>query len=178
MQHKIIGITGRAGAGKDTVANLLMDHHGFQRLAMADKIKDGCAAMFGIERALFDDRDQKEVVIPWLGKSPRQLAQLAGTEFGRNLIADDVWLRVAGKGLVDGVRYVLPDVRFENEAAFVRAHGGVILHIIRPGTESGTSSAHSSENGIAMADGDRVVLNDEGLDSLLYKAMRVLLCGK
>ncbi len=174
MQHKIIGITGRAGAGKDTVANLLVEHHGFHRLAIADKIKDGCAAMFGIDRGLFDDRDKKEVVIDWLGKSPRQLAQLAGTEFGRAMIGNDVWLRVAGHGLVDGVRYVMSDVRFENEADFIRANGGVVLHLVRPGTDAGTASTHSSEAGVAVKAGDLLVRNEKTIDDLKYMSLRAL----
>jgi hypothetical protein len=35
----IIGITGRAGAGKDTVADILVERHSFVRVALADEIK-------------------------------------------------------------------------------------------------------------------------------------------
>ena len=172
---KLIGIAGRAGAGKDVVASALIASEGFKKVSFADAIKDGCAVMFGVDRALFDDRERKEQVIDWIGKSPRQLAQLAGTEFGRGLVRDDIWLLTALRKMDPAFSCVISDVRFENEADFIRKNGGVMLHVRRPGTEAGTTSAHSSESGVKIQQGDFCVENDcATAQEFAEKAMAVL----
>ena len=47
----IIGITGKAGAGKDTVADYLISHEGFKKIALADPIKRLVKDVFEIGRA-------------------------------------------------------------------------------------------------------------------------------
>lgn len=180
----IIGIHGLAGAGKDTVADYLVEQYDFEKIAFAQPIKDAAQIIFGLYPEVFIDRELKERVIPWLGKSPRQIAQLIGTEFGRQHFGDDIWIKVA-KQRIDAWReevvdqtfhplcgIVITDVRFENEAAFVRAEGGVVWHIHRPGVDP--VSSHVSENGIAVADRDLVIHND-GLKFELFDKVDALI---
>lgn len=170
---KLIGIAGKAGSGKDTVANRLVEKHGFVRYAFADPIKRGLDAMFGLDANYFEDRSLKELPIPRLGdKSPRQLAQWLGTEYGRHLVADDLWVRLAEREF-DYYRnmnetsffsrthwyrgMVVPDVRFENEADWIRSKGGVVLHLTRPGVDG--VAAHVSESGVPRCPEDVVLVN-------------------
>jgi len=167
---KLVGVAGRAGAGKDTVADYLVKEYGFERYGFADPIKHGLCAAFGLMPFDFADRERKEQSISRIGgKSPRQLAQWFGTEFGRNMICEDIWIRMAQfhyESLVDMVRdtfgkapvgMVVPDVRFPNEAEWVRRNGGVVWHVVRPDIKP--VSAHVSEAGVAFAGGDRWVHN-------------------
>ena len=72
---KIIGLSGPAGSGKDTVADFLCQTQGFVQIAFADHIRDGVAATFGLEQSYFTDRAKKETVVIRIGKSPRELMQ-------------------------------------------------------------------------------------------------------
>jgi hypothetical protein len=141
----IIAFTGLAGAGKSTAAAHLVKCHGFERVRFAGPLK----AMLGALGCTLEQIDGSEKETPCdllCGKTPRQAMQWLGTEFGRNMIGDDLWIR-AWKAAVDrlpaGVPVVVDDLRFPNEAEAVRAVGGFIVRIDRPG--AGTTSTHVSE---------------------------------
>lgn len=147
----IIGLCGVAGSGKTTIAKHLVKHHGFVRLPFAGPLK-AMAAAFGLgPRELAGDL--KEVPSDLLcGRTPRQFMQLLGTEFGRELIGEDVWVRAWERALGDlasdgfrPLRVVADDMRFPNEAAAIRARGGVVIHLVREGAGSASGSGHSSE---------------------------------
>lgn len=70
---QLIGLAGRAGCGKDTIANFLMETHGFVQIALADVLRDGLKAMLGITDEQLYRRDLKEQTIDWIGRSPREL---------------------------------------------------------------------------------------------------------
>lgn len=164
--RRIIGITGPAGAGKDLVASMLPGAH---RIAFADPLYEGLSAMLGIPEALLRSRATKETPLAGLGKSPRQLLQSLGTEWGRQMVCSDVWLQAAywrwekaaaaGHGLI-----VVPDVRFENESRLIHDQGGEVWLIHRPGVEP--VSAHVSEAGISLGQIDRLIVNDGSVEQL------------
>ena len=56
----LIGLTGPAGSGKDTVANLLQTHCGFHQLAFADPLRNEVCSAFGIEPDHLTQRETKE----------------------------------------------------------------------------------------------------------------------
>jgi hypothetical protein len=94
----LIGLTGKARSGKDTVAGYLNNKHMFSHYWFSKPMKDACRTIFG-----WDDRhlygDLKEVVDPVYGISPRVALQTLGTERGRNCINQDLWLTRAGPQL-------------------------------------------------------------------------------
>lgn len=169
---KIIGITGRAGSGKDTVARHLTTYFKahFRSVAFADPIRSGLKAVFGWDDSYFD-YPKKEEVIEMLGKSPRQIMQTFGTEWGRDRVNTDLWLKLAGirmENLVGaGFNVLVTDVRFQNEADWIRQQGGVIWHLDRDG--SSTTSAHKSEAGVNFVIGDKRIDNNETLGWLIEK---------
>ncbi len=149
----IVGITGRAGAGKDTLAEHLVARHGFVRYAFADPLKAMLEALFaevGIASAWMTDRELKERMIPQLGVSSREMLQRLGTEWGRQM-RQDFWLKAAEAVLgLPGApvhdRIVITDVRFPNEAAWLRGHEGVLWRVRRhqaPAVRWHESEAHS-----------------------------------
>lgn len=132
----LIGLTGRAGAGKSTVAAYLEDQYGCCEIAFADPIVNMLGALLAdanISGAWMTERALKELPTP-LGFSYRHLAQTLGTEWGRGL-APDFWVRVAALRVqalqAGGDNVVISDVRFHNEAAFIQAHGGVVVRVLR-----------------------------------------------
>lgn len=169
---KLIGLTGFAGSGKDTLADSLIELFGFTKYSLANPIKRGIETLFSLDSGIWD-RHRKEEVIPFLGVSPRRLAQTLGTEWGREIVGDDVWLKAAEAYIrehdPDEERaWVIPDVRFDNEAAWVRAHGGLVVHIERPNVRA--VETHSSESGVSADLIDLSIVNDGSIQDLRYQA--------
>lgn len=169
---RLIGLHGLAGAGKDTVADMLARSRDVSRLALAGPIKDMLIAglqPLGVTRQVLTDRTRKEQPLPGIGRSPRELMQTLGTEWGRSM-APDLWIRIAEASLVYYRKFatavVITDVRFENEAVWIRRQGGEIWHIIRT-LHANVHSLHASEAGIPLVPGvDSVIANDRGLEQL------------
>lgn len=163
----IIGICGAAGAGKDTVAMRLRDR-GFFRVSFADPLYEMVSAMTGMRVEELADRGRKEQEIDWLGRSPRQLLQSLGTEWGRQCVGEDVWIRIAMRTAASCSLAVIPDVRFDNEAEAILDAGGVVWRVVRPGVSclDPSTARHSSERGIAPHLISEVILNDGDLDRL------------
>lgn len=151
----LIGLVGRAGTGKDTVRTILEQYAGYKGLAFADPIRAMLLAMLepiGIGRDWVTVPALKEIPIPGVGLSYRRLAQTLGTEWGRTLDRD-LWTRMAGEAMAAtipatddqaDVYFVISDVRFASEAAWVRNRGGVLWRIERPSAQP--VHAHVSEN--------------------------------
>lgn len=171
-QAPLIGIAGRARSGKDTVANFIIAAIGGYRYSFADPIR-AMLAPLGVDMNDPYWQARKEDVIPALGVSPRRMMQTLGTEWGRNLINPDLWLVMAHQRLLrNGPGMVISDVRFENEAAWIRKHGGRIIHVIRP--EAKAVEAHASEDGIEMLDTDAQLFNSGTLEELQLSVRKLL----
>lgn len=178
MTQLLIGLAGAARSGKTTAAQHLAVLFGFIHYALAQPLKTMLAQGFNLGDAHLEGA-LKEQQLPWLGKSPRELMQLLGTEFGRGMVHPDLWLLLAEQNLDNlincypgGRGVVISDLRFENETAFVRQRGGVVVHILRPDAEQ--IRAHSSESGIAIHDHDLVIDNDGDVADLLAHVEDVL----
>lgn len=175
MNHPlVIGLTGRARHGKDTVADYLCTHYDLTRLAFADPIRD--MLELGLNISTQYSVDNKETTIPWIGASYRELAQTLGTEWGRAR-NPDLWLNVMKVKLValadefDAI--VISDVRFQNEADWVRQIG-TLWHVHRPDAPRIGHPNHSSEQGIDYdGDSDHILHNDGSLTALYQTIDRV-----
>lgn len=175
VMQKIIGITGEARSGKDTVGGFLLSLHGGYLYSFATPIR----AM--LEPLGVDLRDpywqaHKDLPITSLGVSPRRMMQTLGTEWGRQLIHPDLWVYMAEKKFQEtGDGMIVTDVRFENEANFVRKNGGVLIHVVRPNNEKVES--HISEAGVAIVGGTDIIINNNGTLDELYHATKKVFNG-
>lgn len=165
----LLGIAGRAGAGKSTAAQVLVDA-GWHRVKFADPLKDMLRALGLPDRHI--EGDLKEVPCALLGgRTPRYAMQTLGTEWGRNLIAQTLWLDLAQRRIENAISagrsVVVDDVRFPNEAALLRRLGGSVLRIDRDGAGAG---AHCSET-VLPAD---LVYTNDGTEAQLRGYMRYL----
>jgi hypothetical protein len=169
----LIGLTGVAGSGKDTVREILDARHGYDGIAFADPIRDMLRELLdsvGVDEKWMTERELKEREIPELGASYRQMAQLLGTEWGRTL-HPDFWLKIAESRIALFRKFgspgvVISDVRFPNEAAWVKAQGGVVWKILRPGIEA--VRAHASESLVDTLPYDYVIDNRGSIADLKY----------
>lgn len=162
--HRIIGFAAPAGGGKDTAGHHLVNRYGFTRLSFATPMYKALEAMgFGWPQNIAE----KEEIIPDVGVTWRHLAQTLGTEWGRMQVHPDLW-RILAQRVLDThpeSQFVLTDVRFENEADFVRANDGLIVHI--QGRSLGTGNdKHASEQRLKVQEGDSVLVNDKTIESL------------
>lgn len=151
----LIGFAGKAGVGKDTAAAYLTAQYGFDRYAFASPIKR-MLAVLGLPEEAFADHAAKEAIIPAYGRSYRHMAQTLGTEWGRS-VHPDFWLLQAQMRYAslqrqdDSYGFAISDVRFENEAEWIRSEGGRVVHITgRETTVSGDAAKHVSESGVKM----------------------------
>lgn len=144
-QRTIIAFTGLAGSGKSTAAAHLVNRRGFTRVRFAGPLKAMMAALGCTPEEI--DGSKKELPCDLLGgKTPRHAMQTIGTEWGRDLISPDLWIRAWQAALAKvpaDVPVVVDDCRFPNEADAVIAAGGLVVRIERPG--AGTASVHASE---------------------------------
>lgn len=140
----IIGLVGFIGAGKGTVADLLVDRHDFVKESFAKSVKDSCAAVFGWDRAMLEGDTQesrawREQPDEWWSKkfgkefSPRLALQLMGTEAGRDVFHPDLWVHTVLRRCDSAPwnNYVIADVRFPNEINAIVESGGKIIRVRR-----------------------------------------------
>ena len=169
---KLIGITGKARSGKDAIAKFAWSQYGFTRIAFADPVKMAAQAKFGltIEQTWRDEL--KEVVIPHWGMTPRQIFQMEGTEAGRDVFGNDLWIKrfmLSYNLLKDTDDIIVPDVRFDNEAYAIKALGGIIIEVRRGQAGlSGSAASHVSESGLSLP-ADYVIENEGTLEELHEK---------
>lgn len=155
----LIGLAGKKRVGKDTAARVFAGR-GWHVDSFAAPLR---ALVEQIAGPITDDN--KERGITWLGgKSRREMMQTLGTEWGRQMVHPEIWVRSLLRR-VQGRRAVIPDVRFENEASAIREAGGIIIHITRPTAPA--DDPHVSEAGIAVQRTDFVIHNDGSLQDFL-----------
>jgi hypothetical protein len=148
MRPQLVGIAGKAGSGKSTAAQVLIDA-GWTRVKMAGPFKDMLRAMGLTERHI--EGDLKEVPCDLLqGQTPRHAMITLGTEWGRDIIGPNLWIDLASRRIKDaldaGCSVVVDDIRFDNEADVIRNLGGCTVRIDRA---SGVAVDHKSEAGVS-----------------------------
>lgn len=193
----LIGITGHAGAGKDTVAEfLLATYANHYRYAFADPLKEAAAVAFGIPLQWFNSTSLKEVPHPNWNISPRKIAQFFGTELFRERIeglipeiGNDFWvqrmiIRLNNQYVPEdegtlgiGDTVVIPDVRFQNEYDWIISQNGIIIHLTRPGADGNIGIlGHASESSLNLHNKERTYecVNDSSIQELHRKTANII----
>lgn len=167
----MVGISGKAHSGKDTVADILVEDYGFIKLTFADKLKKLVRHYYKIpDKELWTDRKTPEV---------RRILQGTG-ELLKGLEGEDFWIYELQKKLTYrsmqkgwNNRVVISDVRYENEKAFVEECSGITIRIDRPDREEiEFNPEHISEKGLENF--EYIVVNDETLNHLKWKIKDIM----
>lgn len=177
MTPRLIGITGIAGAGKDTLADGIRNEFGGVIYSWAFPLKQALNAMFGWTMEMWSDRIWKETQISWLGKSPRQLAQTMGTEWAREQVHPELWVMLGLQRYSEHTKscntpFIIADTRFDNEARAIHRNGGIVIKIIRE--DAAPIFAHKSEKGVSPALIDYTITNSGTIRQLHNIAFPVL----
>lgn len=172
MKRIIIGITGLARSGKTTAAKFLVEEKNFEQVSFAWALKQACSAMYGVSIDKFVLGDRLGID-PFWKITYREMLQKVGTDMIRNHLDPDFWVkRVAyqvSKMADIGIPVVIPDVRFENEATWVREQGGTIIRLVSESSGiPGDLGKHISESGIAFNNSDFIVENQYSAENPSY----------
>jgi len=163
----IIGLSGYAQSGKDATSNLLCLNYEYTRRAFADPMRHALTIinpkLDSITR-VSDYVDDYGWDIAKKNPEVRRLLQVLGTDFGRRMIGNDVWIKMAMSDLRQGDRVVISDVRFPNEAQAIKAMGGSMWRINRHNHSAVNN--HASERAMDNYMFDHVIYNDGTLDDL------------
>ena len=155
MRGRLIGLYSPVPrCGKSTVARMLVTS-GFRKMPIAGPLK--CMLKSFLRDLQLRDyevrhylEDEKAAKIPGVGVSCRHLMQTLGTEWGRECIDPDIWVRMWAEKVEDllssGFSVVCDDVRFVNEAERLAGMGGELWFIRRNEPELGWR--HASEGGL------------------------------
>jgi hypothetical protein len=175
LAFPLIGIAGAARSGKDTIGKYIVTEYGYVHLSFAEPLRQFVCEITAIPREDLDA--EKEKVIDWIGKSPRQMLQTLGTEWGRQMVNENLWVLSAMQRALalaeNDNRYSLfTDVRFENEADAIRQRGGIIIHVSRP--DALQVAAHVSEAGVPFERTDWRIVNDGTLDDLYTRVNEIM----
>jgi hypothetical protein len=161
------------------VGDLLECEYGFVHLSFAAPIRRFVAGMCVALDPTFSLERDKNKPQSWAGgHTPRQIMQLMGTEFGRQMVDPEVWVNhamaLAVRHLLDGRSVVMSDVRFANESMAIMNHGGAVFQVVRPQSDSAQVSSHISEWGIPAEHVAGFVYNHAGVTELEITVRRMM----
>ena len=198
MNTQIIGIAGRMGHGKDTIAKYFNRHPAFKGHCeirhFADPIKHVANYLMDIPFEDMSTVEGKRQMWDY-GLTVREILQKIGTEMFRDQISDNFWVDYMDRKVSQSDKKVvfIPDTRFANEVEWIKSRGGIIIKVVDPGKEPevkqvrpqltsldkikrffGISTEeviteHRSESYIDDICWDIWVSNEEGLNELYWK---------
>ncbi len=180
----LIAVHGFKQSGKDTFAELCVSEYGYTRVAFADRVKDAVAVIFGVPKSILYGSDvDKQSLSPvkWTDLtisrpvqdhpeylSVRELLQIFATEICREK-CPSIWYRFLL--IPPDQKIVVSDLRFENEAVFLKEKGAVFVKVKRPQAQA---TGHASEMGLPDEEMDYIVSNDGSLDAFLANGRRIM----
>lgn len=186
----IIGISGKKNSGKSTVSEIL-NKKGFYLDSFASTVKDIASLLFSYSREKLEgntveDRLWRETedsnLSKFLGKSfsPRNALTLIGTEFGRDMIHENIWIKTVFDryGQSQNPNLVITDVRFPNEFDSIKSYKNILTFNIRINRPGNTISEHISETALDEKDKnggfDYYIINDGTINDLESKINLIL----
>jgi hypothetical protein len=168
----IIGLSGYAQSGKDTIADYLVKQHGFTKISFADPIRQALILLDPKVTIADMQGVPLSTAVAGLGwenvkaDSPdvRGLMQRMGTEVGRELFGKNFWVNQAMAKAVEHPRVVFADVRFENEAKSILEASGAVWRVSKPGVYA--ANGHISETSLDNYAFSKEIYNSGSLEDL------------
>lgn len=172
-QIDVLGLSGLAGSGKDYMAKVAASRGDFIPLALANAFKMPEVVLNGLPiEQVYGDEDKTDDV--------RRQLQVRGKEMGRDIHGKWIWCRCAEVTMfyhhqLGADKFVVHDVRFPNEAEWVRSFNGKIYGLSGRGGESGEHAQHASETEVRNVSVDRMIDNSpENEQQAVYDFLKYL----
>ena len=130
---KNIAIVGKMYAGKTTLADTLVENHGYSKVAMAGPLK--ALAHFAYGEPVQKDKEYDTVNLS-TGKPEKKTGRRILQQIGQSMkmVDRDIWLKcfIGDTTRMNAEPYVVDDVRFGFEADYLRKKGWLIIKIETP----------------------------------------------
>jgi hypothetical protein len=177
----VLGLSGWARSGKDTVADYLVENEGYTKVSFSAPMKE---AMYRLNPRITVNEVVNTAlrvgvdVYGWEGlkeRSPdiRGLLQRFGTEVGREMFDENFWVDYALNSIEDGSKVVISDVRYPNEADAIRELGGKVFRVERNGVFA--ANEHASEHALDGYNFDGKIENNGSIEGLYANATQQIL---
>ncbi len=130
MSRYILGISGKRGTGKTTLANILEAKYGWMQIPLAAKLKEKCREEFKLSYAQTDG-NLKEVITEYK-KTPREIMISVGQWY--RSIDPFFWVKRVFESMDDYknlYKFVISDIRFVNEAAYFQMNNAFLVRLER-----------------------------------------------
>lgn len=189
-EPRIIGVTGYARSGKDTIYYAIRRLHPgpVVRVAIADTLKVLAARTLGVTASLDEVREWTDLLktegteIVVRADDGRTMTRLTGRKLlqnlsnaGRDLFGDDFWLDHTNFD-IDAAVLVVPRLSFDNEALAIREMGGEVWRVVRGGV--GAINDDRTETPISDHLLDRTIENHGSVEDLDRQIEMILLGQK
>lgn len=195
----LVSLSGRKGSGKTTIANVLVEQKGFQKVSVADPLKRYTAELYGWPLAEMYATELKDVPLAepvvWGPEQAKKLADMIGAErplsdepqkfttrrqalqyIGTEVLRaydEDFHIKRMVEVLDDDKDYVADDVRFPNELGVVKKRNALCVFLLRPWHFNEVSN-HDSEISLRRGHFQNVMLNVHTAPILVSRFMQFL----
>jgi hypothetical protein len=175
----IVAISGKIGSGKSTVGEIF-EREGYVLDSFAKSVKDICSIIFGYDRNKIEGSTPADRL--WREKidknfTPRDAMVLVGTDFGRNMIHQNIWIETLFNRYDKNKDLLITDLRFPNEYSEIKKRGGIVIRINRPNLSKLTnlnSSNHITECALDEHNFDYVIDNSGTLYDLEINVLNII----
>lgn len=157
---KVIGIIGKAGAGKSVISKIAEIDFGYQTLSFAYNLKKAAKTIFDLHNFDVATHNGKQMYNEYWEMTHRRMLQLLGSDALKPIFGPDIWCKSAHTMLHRGVanntrkKFIFDDVRFFKEAEYIHNElGGTFIFVERPNITSSLTEEeqqHVSETEITL----------------------------
>lgn len=177
--NNIIAVSGKKRSGKDTFCKIakkyLQEKYNleYQNKKFADKLKLICSIMTGTPLEYWYDGSHYDDIIPMWNITIREFMQKLGTEGTREILHPDTWIFSLFSDYKKDDKWIITDLRFQNEALFLSNRGSIRVRVNRPGLKS--KDKHQSEIDLDKYKGfDYIISNDSTIEDFEIKVKKII----